>query len=100
MKEEQDEWLEDILHSAQGKAPVAPSNQLFENIQLQLDKAPDQQSLRVVNNTRKWVAAAALVIGLLNAFAFQQLLSSNDSDTTNISSQANYESLISDYNLY
>jgi hypothetical protein len=44
---------------------------------------------------RSWLAVAALLIGLLNALAFQQLLAESSASTES----AAY-SLISDYNLY
>ncbi|MGH1337993.1 MAG: hypothetical protein ACRBFS_17865 [Aureispira sp.] len=99
MKEEQEQWLEDILHSAQGKAPVSPNPALLEAIQTQLKQEPYLQ-LTKSNWTKNWIAAAAIVLGLLNVFAFQQILSNNYSSENTSAPSTNYESLISDYNLY
>lgn len=97
MKEEQEQWLDEILQSAQKKKVVAPSAALFESIQLELEKEP---TLVLSHWTKTWVAAAALLIGLLNVFAFQQILSSNYMSNADTELSSNYESLVSDYNFY
>lgn len=99
MNDEQDKWLEDILQSAQGKSPVTPNPALLEAIQSQLAQKEQAQPM-IGHSTKSWIAAAAIVIGLLNVFAFQQILSRNYSTESTNAPQANYESLISDYNLY
>ncbi|MFK7797147.1 MAG: hypothetical protein AB8E82_06810 [Aureispira sp.] len=97
MNEEQEQWLDDVLQSAQAKKVVVPRADLFESIQLALEKEP---ALVFSHWTKTWMVAAALLIGLLNIFAFQQILSSNYTSNADTELSSNYESLVSDYNFY
>lgn len=100
MKEDkQEQWLDEVLQSAQGKSVLQPPNALFAAIQQELEQEVTIKP-QLNNWTRNWIAAAAIVLGLLNIFAFQQLLSSSSFAEEAMTSPSNYEVLISDYNLY
>lgn len=97
MNKEQEQWIKDILHSAQGKKVVAPKADLFEAIQLEIAQ---EQSLVVSHWSKTGMLAAALLIGILNILAFQQILSGYYTNNINSASYSNYEALVSDYNFY
>lgn len=91
MKEEKENWIDEVMNSHQGKARLSPPKDLF-------DRIPRNNKFKLISlRQMTMVGVAASVLLVLNTMAIRNINTTVSSESMDI---AYDDQLVSDYNLY
>ena len=96
MNQEEQKWVEGILHSTKGSHKASPPENLYQKISESLF---EHQAAIIKISQWKWIAAAAVVVLVLNATQIYNQVGLSDQIET-ISGNSPYSELVSSYNFY
>lgn len=96
MKNEKEQWINDVFESVKGSERAKPNTDLFTKIESQIDS----EEAKIIP-MRQWrmAVAAAVVILIMNVFAIQNFTQNNRMNADEIENETN-QPLISNFNLY
>jgi hypothetical protein len=98
MEKEKDAWIDDVLNSLQGSQRAQARDDLFEQIEAKLSRP---KAKIIPMKQLRMVAAASVILLLLNGFAIRQYTLGNTANDTEASVEiASDQLLISNYNFY
>lgn len=98
MKDDKEQWIEDVFDSLKGSKRAKPNDDLFARIETEIE-SPDTKVIPL--RQLRMIAAAAIVLLTLNIGALLQYTQSQKSNYENQVTESSHQtSLISDYKLY
>ena len=98
MKDDKEKWIEDVFDSMKGSQRAKPSTELLAKIEQQIGVT---ESKIIPIYSFRMVAAAAILLLVLNVFAVRQFMESNTVATEELLvEETSGLSLISNYNIY